>query len=94
MYATLAWFQEKWGWQWEEKSLRYSYKNWHVTQGAVENPTDVFSPPDDDMEMPVETIMPTPVGEAPAATDEPILHDELKIRRSEREHDELRRFEA
>jgi hypothetical protein len=33
MYATLAWFQDKWGWKWNEKNLDYSYNNWHVTKG-------------------------------------------------------------
>ena len=95
MYATLAWFQEQWGWEWDSKSLRYSYKNWHVTEGYVPSPTDTYLAPEDDYKEPESTEGPTPVEiPNPQATslpsDDP--HDEL--RRSEQGHDELRNFEA
>lgn len=98
MYATLAWFQSRWNWEWDDKSLRYSYKNWHVTEGLVENPKDVYDAPEDDYEIPVETI-------AASATSKPTpsqtnfnpavpTHDELKIRGSQLDHNELRHFVA
>jgi hypothetical protein len=39
MYATLAWFQDKWEWTkvtgYNEKDNYFSYPDWHVTDGHI-----------------------------------------------------------